>query len=77
MEETHRNRKRPQLWTPVLRTTAAAPYAARILSPLFDRLDVFLDLVPVIVTGICRRHKGAEAMGLLGHRFLFIIEESI
>jgi hypothetical protein len=78
MEKTHRNRKRPQLWTPVLRTAAAAPYAAGLLSPLLDRLDIVLDLFPVIVTGIRRRHKGAgEAMGLLGHRSLFMVKESV
>jgi len=67
MEKTHRNRERPQLWTPVLRT-AAAPYAAGFLSPPFDRLDILLNLFLVIVTGICRRDKEAgEAVGLLGH----------
>ena len=60
---------------PVLRTAAAAaPYAAGILNPSFDRLDVFLDLV--IVTGIGGRKKGAgEAVSL---RFpLIVTEESI
>ena len=78
MEKMHRNRKRPQLWTPVLRT-AAITYVAGFPSPPFDRLDIVLNLFLVIVTEIWYRDKGVEgAVGLLGHQFLLIIiEESI
>jgi hypothetical protein len=51
---------------PVLRAAATAPYATGILSPLFDRFDILLDLF--IVTGICGKDKRAgKALSLLGH----------
>jgi hypothetical protein len=53
----------------ILRT--AAPYVVESLSPLFERLDIFVNLLLVIGTNT-RRDKGVrEATG----RFLLIIVE--
>ena len=61
IERTHQNRKHPQLWKAVLRTTAS--YTVGSLSPLFERLDITVNLFLVIATG---RDRGVgEAGGAL------------